>query len=237
MDSRQVGGFNFQRTAEANANQVGFNRLARKNNEELKNELLTGEDKVSLGEKRDEQQVLVPGKESMQPGMKVFVPDQEVMPEEIQIPGPDGKPTYSTQITPQPSQQVVSGPDGQPVTGQQSPAQQQVPGSMSPQTYAYLQQLVDSGKMTPEQLQKILDKDKARRDMQMTMLKHEETERLAVRDALDAIQEQAVKAEVDRMKRRWALLDYIKQAIFDIWTKRSATNQAIADSRAKALGW
>ena len=106
---------------------------------------------------------------------------------------------------------------------------------VSPSAASTLLQLVDAGKITPDQFKQILEKDKARRDVELTLLKHEESERIAVRDALYSIEEMRAKAEMDRLKKQMDFFEYMTKTFSDMRNKRAATNFSIAESLSKTF--
>jgi hypothetical protein len=244
----------FQQKAELNARTVGFDRQSRKSDAEINTEQ---NDQVSLGSSSDlnkgQFQLLGPDGKPYNPNKQNIVgPDGKACDENGQINGQlaglDGKPYDQNNL--------IVGSDGKPVASQEAQTFQpprnininnpnvvaamgnpdfQEYSRISPSAATTLLQLVDAGKLTPDQFKQILEKDKARRDVELTLLKHEESERIAIRDGLITIEEMRAKAEMDRLKKQMDFFEYMNKTWADMRNKRAATNFSIAESISKTF--
>ncbi|MEQ8192365.1 MAG: hypothetical protein ABRQ39_30645, partial [Candidatus Eremiobacterota bacterium] len=237
--------------AELNARTVGFDRQARKTDSEINREQ---NDQVSLGSgsELNKGQFMFVGADG-----KPYDPSKQGLlgadgkpydPAKQSILGADGKPYESNNVTveanvnPFASQETqtfqppkninINNPN---VVAAMSNPDFQEYSKVSPSAASTLLQLVDAGKITPDQFKQILEKDKARRDVELTLLKHEESERIAVRDALYSIEEMRAKAEMDRLKKTMDFFEYMTKTFSDMRVKRAATNFSIAESLSKTF--
>jgi len=240
----------FQQKAELNARTVGFDRQARKSEAELNTEQ---NDQVSLGSgselNKGQFQILGPDGKPYNPNKQsILGPDGKVYDGNDQISsqlaGLDGKTAEAAvegaTVNPFASQQTFQPPKNinmnnpNVVAAMGNPDFQEY-SKVSPSAASTLLQLVDAGKITPDQFKQILEKDKARRDVELTLLKHEESERIAVRDALYSIEEMRAKAEMDRLKKQMDFFEYMNKTWSDMRNKRAATNFSIAESISKTF--
>ncbi len=240
----------FQQKAELNARTVGFDRQSRKSEAELNTEQ---NDQVSLGSgselNKGQFQLLGPDGKPYSPNKQsILGPDGKVYDGNDQISsqlaGLDGKSAESVvegaTVNPFAAQQTFQPPKNinmnnpNVIAAMGNPDFQEY-SKVSPSAASTLLQLVDAGKITPDQFKQILEKDKARRDVELTLLKHEESERIAVRDALYSIEEMRAKAEMDRLKKQMDFFEYMNKTFSDMRNKRAATNFAIAESQSKVF--
>jgi hypothetical protein len=241
----------FQKTAETNASGVGLNRQLKKGDDELK--LQQGNDLVSLGSQPDADFLkAMPQNLGTQ---KQGTSDGKVSDDTSQPP----------QISPEVAQQLYQAEQAGTLTADQlqkalglngtidsksAPVNPNNPSvakaladpqfqqfsQLSPGVANHLLQLIDSGNLSSDQLQNILTADSARRDMELSLLKYEETERQAIRDTLLGMEQQRAQAEMDRMKNYMAFTDYLRQGYASIWASRMKTTQAISDICSKFWG-
>lgn len=91
----------------------------------------------------------------------------------------------------------------------------------------YLMQLVSEGKLSPEQLAKVLELDTQRRQEEMQLKQHEMTEREAMKDSWLNMWEEAAKAEKDRIKTLMTVVDYMRNADAEMLNNMIKTNRGI----------
>jgi len=91
----------------------------------------------------------------------------------------------------------------------------------------YIDNLVQSGKITKEQLQQLLDLDKSRAEEEQMIVDYQNKSREDMKNTYLNAWVEARKAEKERWKTFNALLDYMKQADAAIATNRMATASSI----------
>jgi len=119
---------------------------------------------------------------------------------------------------------IIDPSTGQPVGQPQLPA-----------VHPALQELLNSGHLSPEDLQKILELDKQRREEEQMVKQHEQNEREAMKTTWLNMWLEAQKAEKERIKTFMAYLDAIRTMDAEIAANRAATNKAINKAMNDAL--
>lgn len=99
----------------------------------------------------------------------------------------------------------------------------------------YLLQLLNEGKLSKEELQKVLEVDAQRRQEEMMIQEHDISEKEALKDSWLNMWVEAGKVEKERIKRSFALMDYMKTANSEIAQNRIATNKAIQSGWLAAM--
>jgi len=100
---------------------------------------------------------------------------------------------------------------------------------------SYIDDLIQSGKITKDQLQQLLDLDKTRGEEEQMIVDYQNKSREEMKDKYLNSWIEARKAEKERWKTFNSLMDYMKQADAAIATNRMATASSIQANWYKAF--
>ena len=219
----------FVKNAQLNATHTGLTKQVKKNEGEVKSEQVhnQNQDKVSVG---DYQQ------NATHIGMGQTMGKKTTGAEEKKMVDAQGRPVDKE------TGRIIDPNTGQPA---QMPGQQTMidprtgqPGNISDiagSIHPSLQELVNSGHLSKEDLTNILALDTQRREEEMMVKQHEQSEKEAMKDCWLNMWLQAQQAEKERMKTFMAYMDAIRTIDAQIAANRAATNKAINDTMNAAL--